>query len=38
MLLAISHVLLTLNIGLARDADGKEIVPPVETTVDSLLW
>ncbi|KAJ1303434.1 hypothetical protein OPQ81_011625 [Rhizoctonia solani] len=37
LLLAISHVLLTLNVGMALGVDGKEIVPPVETTGDSLL-
>ncbi|KAG8686686.1 hypothetical protein FRC09_013975 [Ceratobasidium sp. 395] len=37
LLLAISHVLLTLNIEMERGPDGKEIVPPVETTGDSLL-
>ncbi|KDN48283.1 hypothetical protein RSAG8_02875, partial [Rhizoctonia solani AG-8 WAC10335] len=37
LLLAISHVLLTLNVGMALDVNGKELVPLVETTGDSLL-
>ncbi|QRV77605.1 cytochrome P450 family protein [Ceratobasidium sp. AG-Ba] len=37
LLLAISHVLLTMNIEKELGPDGKEIVPPVETTGDSLL-
>ncbi|KAB5589224.1 O-methylsterigmatocystin oxidoreductase [Ceratobasidium theobromae] len=37
LLLAISHVLLTIHIGMARDASGRDIVPSIETTGDSLL-